>query len=60
MTDHKQPKISVRGLKKSFDSQEVLTGIDLDVYPGESVVSIGGSGVGQSVMLKCILGLLSQ
>ncbi len=59
MTDHKQPKISIRGLKKSFNSQEVLTGIDLDVYPGESVVIIGGSGVGKSVMLKCILGLLT-
>jgi phospholipid/cholesterol/gamma-HCH transport system ATP-binding protein len=36
----------------------VLDGVDLDVADGESVVVIGGSGTGKSVMLKCILGLL--
>jgi phospholipid/cholesterol/gamma-HCH transport system ATP-binding protein len=51
-------KIEVRGLKKSFGPKVVLDGLDLDVGVGESVVVIGGSGTGKSVMLKCILGLL--
>jgi phospholipid/cholesterol/gamma-HCH transport system ATP-binding protein len=52
------PKISLRDLHKSFGAKQVLTGLDLDIAPGESVVVIGGSGTGKSVMLKCILGLL--
>ena len=52
------PKISLRGVKKAFGPKVVLDGIDLDVGTGESVVIIGGSGTGKSVMLKCILGLL--
>ncbi|MBI4183264.1 MAG: ATP-binding cassette domain-containing protein [Proteobacteria bacterium] len=51
-------KIRVRGLSKSFGPKVVLAGLDLDVAVGESVVVIGGSGTGKSVMLKCILGLL--
>jgi len=51
-------KISIRGLSKSFGSKHVLNGIDLDVFEGESVVVIGGSGTGKSVMLKCIIGLI--
>jgi phospholipid/cholesterol/gamma-HCH transport system ATP-binding protein len=51
-------KIEVRGLKKSFGPKVVLDGLDLEVGIGESVVVIGGSGTGKSVMLKCILGLL--
>ena len=53
-----QPKISIRGLHKSFGPKKVLTGLDLDVNAGDSVVVIGGSGTGKSVLLKCILGLL--
>jgi phospholipid/cholesterol/gamma-HCH transport system ATP-binding protein len=52
------PKISLRGITKSFGAKKVLTGIDLDVAPGESMVVIGGSGTGKSVLLKCILGLM--
>ena len=52
------PKIRMRGLKKAFGHKVVLDGLDLDVGEGESVVVIGGSGTGKSVMLKCILGLL--
>jgi phospholipid/cholesterol/gamma-HCH transport system ATP-binding protein len=52
------PKISIRGLKKHFGPKKVLDGVDLDVGVGESVVVIGGSGTGKSVLLKCILGLL--
>jgi len=52
------PKITVRGLCKSFGAKRVLDGLDLDIATGESMVVIGGSGTGKSVMLKCILGLL--
>jgi len=52
------PKISLRGVTKSFGDNHVLRGIDLDVAAGESVVVIGGSGTGKSVLLKCILGLI--
>ena len=59
MTNKQQPKISIRNLKKAFGTQEVLRGLDLDVQTGQSVVIIGGSGVGKSVLIKCILGLLT-
>jgi phospholipid/cholesterol/gamma-HCH transport system ATP-binding protein len=52
------PKIAVRGLRKSFGAKQVLVGVDIDVMPRESVVIIGGSGTGKSVLIKCILGLL--
>ena len=53
------PKIRIRGLHKAFGPKKVLTGLDLDVNARESVVIIGGSGTGKSVLLKCILGLLT-
>jgi phospholipid/cholesterol/gamma-HCH transport system ATP-binding protein len=52
------PKISLRAVTKAFGPKQVLRGIDLDVAAGESMVVIGGSGTGKSVLLKCILGLL--
>jgi phospholipid/cholesterol/gamma-HCH transport system ATP-binding protein len=57
-TGNSTPKIRLRGVHKAFGAKKVLCGVDLDVAPGESVVIIGGSGSGKSVMLKCILGLL--
>jgi phospholipid/cholesterol/gamma-HCH transport system ATP-binding protein len=51
-------KISLRGVTKSFGPKKVLQGIDLDVAQGESMVVIGGSGTGKSVLLKCALGLM--
>ena len=53
-----EPKIALRGLCKTFAGQVVLDGLDLEVGTGESVVVVGCSGVGKSVMLKCLLGLL--
>lgn len=53
------PKIKIRGVTKAFGTKVVLSGIDLDVGVGESVVVIGGSGTGKSVLLKCILGILT-
>src|SRR5436853_1532398 len=58
MTDASVPKISVRGLHKSFGRKRVLDGLDIDCDSGESFVVIGGSGTGKSVLVKCILGLL--
>lgn len=52
------PAISIRNLHKGFDGRDVLRGVDLDVAKGQSLVVIGGSGSGKSVLLKCILGLL--
>jgi phospholipid/cholesterol/gamma-HCH transport system ATP-binding protein len=52
------PKIRLRGLTKAFGPKVVLDGIDLDVMAGTSMVVIGGSGSGKSVLLKCILGLI--
>ncbi|TNC73771.1 ABC transporter ATP-binding protein [Rubellimicrobium roseum] len=51
--------IELRGLRKAFGANTVLDGIDLDVGRGESLVVIGGSGTGKSVLLKCILGLVT-
>lgn len=53
------PKIAVHGLFKTFGDNQVLKGLDLDVGVGESVVVIGGSGTGKSVLIKNIIGLLS-
>ncbi len=52
------PKISIRDVHKSFGNNHVLKGVDLDVSAGRSMVVIGGSGTGKSVLLKCILGLI--
>ena len=58
MADVAMPKISVRGLRKSFSRNRVLDSLDIDCATGESLVIIGGSGTGKSVLVKCILGLL--
>ena len=50
--------IRIRGLSKSFGANAVLRGVDLDVARGESLVVIGGSGTGKSVLLKSVLGLV--
>ena len=52
------PKVDLRGLKKRFGSKVVLDGLDLSIPRGESLVVIGGSGTGKSVMIKCVLGIL--
>lgn len=58
-SDNTSMKIHLHGVKKSFGSNHVLRGVDLEVPEGKSVVIIGGSGSGKSVTLKCILGLVS-
>jgi phospholipid/cholesterol/gamma-HCH transport system ATP-binding protein len=51
-------KVELRGVKKRFGSKVVLDGVDLTIAQGESLVVIGGSGTGKSVMIKCVLGIL--
>jgi phospholipid/cholesterol/gamma-HCH transport system ATP-binding protein len=51
-------KIAVSGLEKSFGRKRVLDRLDIACAAGESLVIIGGSGTGKSVLIKCILGLM--
>lgn len=53
-----ETKIKIRDLHKAFGKKVVLDGVDLDIEKGESLVVIGGSGTGKSVLIKCIQGLL--
>lgn len=50
--------IEIRNLKKSFDDNDVLRGIDITIHDGETVAIIGESGCGKSVLIKHIIGLL--
>jgi len=54
----KEVVIRVRGLRKHLGGQQIFDGLDLDVYRGEILGIVGGSGTGKSVMLRCITGLL--
>jgi phospholipid/cholesterol/gamma-HCH transport system ATP-binding protein len=59
-TNHRSGvSLQVRGLRKSFDGQVVLDGIDFEVQPGEIFVIMGPSGSGKSVLLKHLIGLES-
>jgi phospholipid/cholesterol/gamma-HCH transport system ATP-binding protein len=51
--------IEIRGLRKRLGKKQVLDGIDLDIRTGETVVVLGPSGTGKSVLIKHILGLLA-
>ena len=50
--------IEIRGLKKKLGRKQVLDGLDLDVRKGETLVVLGPSGTGKSVLLKHIIGLM--
>lgn len=51
--------IELSGVHKAFGQNKVLRGVDLTIETGSSMVIIGGSGTGKSVLLKCILGLVN-
>ena len=55
----KKNKIEIKNLHKAFGNKVVLDGVDLDIKEGESLVVIGGSGTGKSVLIKCIQGILT-
>lgn len=54
VTDKSKVKIHVENLSKNFGKNEVLRGIDIDIYEGEVVCVIGPSGSGKSTFLRCI------
>ena len=56
--DYNDTVINIRGLKKSFGDLHILRGVDLDLYQGENLVVLGRSGMGKSVLIKIISGLL--
>ena len=59
MIDYKsEPFIRIRGLHKRLGWQEILRGIDLDVYRGETLCIIGPSGEGKTVTMKHVIGLM--
>ncbi len=52
--------IRIREVYKSFGKNHVLQGLNLEVKCGETMVVIGGSGTGKSVLIKCVIGLLNH
>src|SRR5271156_5283250 len=52
------PRLSLRGIEKSFDTNVVLSGIDLDVHEGELVALLGENGAGKSTLSSIIAGLI--
>ena len=52
------PRLSIRGMSKSFSGNQVLGGIDLDIYPGEVVALLGENGAGKSTLSSIIAGLI--
>ena len=52
------PMIEIRDLHKSFGDHKVLTGINLEIPPGSTLVILGGSGSGKTVLMKHMIGLL--
>ena len=58
LNDHQLPVVSLKHIYKSFGSNTVLRGFNLDLNRGENIVVLGKSGSGKSVLIKCIIGLL--
>jgi len=55
-----EPIISFRGVRKAFGPKIIYRSLSLDVFPGETITIMGGSGVGKSVMLKLLIRLLDS
>ncbi|APR74832.1 Methionine ABC transporter ATP-binding protein [Minicystis rosea] len=53
-----EPLIRFRNVRKAFGEKVIYKKLDLDIYPGETITIMGGSGVGKSVMLKLLIRLL--
>ncbi len=56
-TDNKETMISLRDLRVRYGEREILHGITMDVYRGETLVILGGSGSGKSTLLRTLVGL---
>lgn len=54
-----KPVINIKGLHKSFENTHILKGVDLTVKKGENLVVLGKSGSGKSVLIKCLVGLVT-
>jgi phospholipid/cholesterol/gamma-HCH transport system ATP-binding protein len=54
-----KPVITIKGLYKSFGNTQILKGVDLTVKKGENLVILGKSGSGKSVLIKCLVGLVT-
>ena len=54
-----RPVINIKGLHKSFENTQILKGVDLTVKKGENLVVLGKSGSGKSVLIKCLVGLVT-
>lgn len=57
--DTREPVITIRNVWKSFGSNHVLKGFNLNVFQGENIAVMGKSGSGKSVLIKCIIGLIA-
>ena len=57
MDENAAPLLSVKKIYKSFGSNAVLKGVDLNVYPGDVLALIGGNGAGKSTLVKTIMGI---
>ena len=58
MSEGSEVFVSMRNVHQRFGQQHVLRGVDLDIYRGETLVLLGGSGAGKSVLMKLICGLM--
>lgn len=56
----KENVIEIKDLYKAFDKNEVLKGITMELHKGESLVVLGKSGSGKSVLIKCLIGLIKK
>jgi len=59
-TNNNKPVIEISNLKKSFGNLAILKGVSLKLNAGENLVVLGKSGTGKSVLIKCIVGLLTS
>lgn len=54
-----EPLLEVRQLRVSFGDRQILRGVDFALYPGETVIVLGGSGCGKSTLLSCLIGAVT-
>ena len=60
LANEREAIIRARGITVRFGTKTVLDGLDLDIYRGEVLGFVGGSGTGKSVLMRTILGLVQK